>query len=280
MLKPAIGMTIGCIEEWKPFWISPGQWGSAIATAILCVVALAAWRFDPKRHWTHFLWVLLTAILTIRSRHMAWVAAIMFLAIMAANARYLETPNLWLKWRKYTRGDLTAAIPTSARTIAHIGAVACLLMWITVVALRHAPGGEAGPWTLFARHVPEGASRFLSRQPQSLRVFNDCEDSSYLQWRLNASPKGVIEARGRHPLYIDLLNGRPDSLVAEYIDILDATPRGLQKLRARKISCVVLGERRWKKPLTEYLQKNSRQWKLVFNDKQSKIWMRRAGNAR
>jgi hypothetical protein len=278
-LKPVAGPMFAHIEEWKPFWIAPQQWDYAIVTAILCVVAFMSWCFNPRRRWTHFLWTLLAVMLTIRSRRMWWMAAILFLAIMAGNARFLESPKLWLRWRKRTRGDLTEAIPTPMRTIAHVGVVACLLAWTAMAALRHAPGGEAGPWMLFARNVPERASRFLSRQPQSLRVFNDYEDSSYLQWRLNGSPKGVIGARGRHPLYIDLLNAYPDRLMSEYVNILNATPRGLQKLSERKITCVVLGEHRWNFGLARHLEEN-KQWKLVLNDSQSKVWVKRTADVR
>jgi hypothetical protein len=287
-LKP--GNMSNAIEEWKPFWAYPQRWEYAAVEAVLCGIALMAIIFNPQRRWTHFLWLGLAAVLTIRSRRMEMLAAIIFLAIMAANARALESPKLWLRWRNITRGDLTAGIPNALRTVAHIGAVVCLLAWVSMAVLRHAPGGEAGPWTLFARNVPEGASRYLSKQPQSLRVFNDYEDSSYFQWRLNGSPEGVIEARGRHPLYIDLLNAYPDSLMFEYLDILSASPGGLQKLRERKISCVVLGDHRWflppdkngkrrLQPLAAHLQKSA-EWKLVFEDRQSKIWEKRVVNAR
>lgn len=276
-LKPG-NMSLA-IEEWKPFWVYPQQWDYALAEAILCGIALLAVCLNPQRRWTHFLWLILAAALCIRSRRMWMLSAIIFLAIMAANARSLESPQLWLRWRKLTRGDLTDAIPGPLRAVARIGVFVCLLVWVVMAASRHT-AREAGPWLLFARRVPEQAARFLSRQPKTLRVFNDYEDSSYLQWRLNGSPKGKIDAAGRHPLYIDLLNAYPDSLMFEYLEILNATPRGLKKLRERKITCVVLGDHRWKFPLAKYLDKNKAQWKLVLSDSQSKIWMKRTAHAR
>jgi hypothetical protein len=50
-------------------------------------------------------------------------------------------------------------------------------------------------------------------------MFNDYENSSYLQWRLNgplqSGPnQGRVLAQGQRPLYIDLLNAYPDGRTA------------------------------------------------------------------
>lgn len=262
------------VEEWKPLWAAPAMFEYVAAMAVLGVVALVAWRANPQRRWSHFLWLLLATALTLRSRRMLWLAAILFLGVMAANARYLDPPTLWRKWRKLIGGDAGEAIPGALRLIARIGAIVCIAVWVLAAASRHTPQ-VAGNWNTYVRNVPEGAVQFLAPRAATLRVFNDYEDSSYLQWRLNGALSRTIAMQGNLPLYLDLLNAYPDSLLFEYFDILDANPKGLQRLGERKINCIVLGEHHWDKSLVSFLNSSDSGWKAVWSDKQSKIWLKR-----
>lgn len=273
------------VDEWKPL-LAPDMWSYVFVEAILFGIGLLAWLANPQRRWSHLLWLALSAVLALSSRRMLWLAAIIFLAILAANANYLDTPTLWRKWRKLSRGDQFEAIPDGLRHLAHLGTVICLLVWVLSAVSRHVPN-EGGSWKTLVRNVPDGAVGYLQNKPATWRVFNDYEDSSYLQWRLNGATFGKPGLLGRHPLFIDLLNAYPDRLMVEYFNILDATPVGIRQLQKRRINCVVLGDhylkrdksKKWKTPLVRYLNKNP-QWRLAFRDKQSMVWVRGKSNAR
>lgn len=262
------------VEEWKPMWVAPVMFEYLAALAVLGVIAFLAWLGNPQRKWSQFLWLLLSVALMLRSRRMLWLAAILFIGVIAANARYLDSATLWKKWRKLTGGDVNEAIPDAMRLIARVGAATCLSVWVLSAVSRHTPQ-VAGSWNTYVRNVPEGAVQFLQPRAQSLRIFNDYEDSSYFQWRLNGALSKTTSTTGNLPLYIDLLNAYPDSLMFEYLDILAAKPEALQKLDERKINCIVLGEHHWKKPLVSFLDRSGSAWEQVWSDKQSKIWMKR-----
>lgn len=268
------------VEEWKPLLKPTAMWSYFFAEAILFGVGLLAWLSNPQRRWSQLLWMIFAAALAVSSRRMLWLGAIIFLAVIAANAQYLDTPTLWRKWRKLSRGDQFEAIPDGLRNVARAGTVICLLVWVLAAASRHT-NAIAGSWSTLVRDVPDGAAKYLLPRPAGLRVFNDYEDSSYLQWRLNGATFGRPTRQGRHPLFIDLLNAYPDRLLLEYFHILDATPEGIRALQKRRINCVVLGNNygHWKAPLVKHL--NSRpEWRVVFRDKQSIIWLRRKSDAR
>lgn len=262
------------IEEWKPLWVAPVMFEYLAALFALGLLALLAWLGNPQRRWSGVLWILLSVALTLRSRRMLWMAAILFIAVMAANARSFDTPALWKKWRKLIGDDPEEAIPNAMRLIARVGALICLAAWVLSGASRHT-SKDAGNWNAYVRNVPEGAVQFLRPRAKTLRIFNDYEDSSYFQWRLNGELSTTASMAGNLPLYIDLLNAYPDSLMYEYLDILDAKPEALQKLEQRKVNCIVLGEHHWKKPLVSLLDRPGSDWRPMWSDKQSKIWMKK-----
>ncbi len=276
-LRPVGGAMFAHIDEWKPMWAPPVMFDYLAALAVLGVIALLAWLANPQRNWSQLLCLLLSVALTLNSRRMLWLAAVLFLAVTAVNARYLDSATLWKKWRKLTGGDTGEVIPDAMRLIARVGAVTCLVAWTFAAASRHTPQ-EAGAWNVYVCNVPEGAVQFLQPRAASLRIFNDYEDSSYLQWRLNGELSKTTSTLGSLPLYIDLLNAYPDSLMFEYLDILAARPQALQKLDERKINCIVLGEHHWKQPLVSFLNRSNSNWESVWNDKQSKVWIKRKPN--
>lgn len=285
VLKP--GSQAQYTDEWRPLLDSVDFWPYFIAQMLLLGVSFLAWLANPQRRWSHLLWMIFAIVLVVSSRRMLWLSSIMFLATLSANAQYLDTPSLWRKWRKFSRGDQFEAIPEGLRNLAHIGTVLCLLVWVLAAASRHTEK-EGGRWSTLVRNVPNGAVKYLADKPVGFRIFNDYEDSSYLQWRLNGAAFGTPTNLGRHPLYIDLLNAYPDSLMREYFHILDATPTGIRQLQKRRINCVVLGDhylkidpktKRWKTPLVKYLSSN-RQWRVVSRDKQSVVWVRGKTNGR
>jgi hypothetical protein len=220
-------------------------------------------------------WLLFGAALSLRSVRMFWISAILFLAVLAVNAIALDSPTLWRSWRRFIKGNILEPIPLRLRLLARAGTIVILLSWLLAAASRHTPD-EAGSWSTLVRHTPEGAARRILTGRLPRRVFNDYEDSSYLQWRLNGfDPKTYqVPTRGRFPLFIDLLNAYPDRLMDEYLAILNATPQGIKRLKARGINCVVLGDHHWNSGLSKYLQQHRAEWKRVFQDQQSIIWVR------
>jgi hypothetical protein len=276
------------IEEWKPFWLTPVMNPAyPIAECILFCAALAAWLSHPQRRWAHMGWLLFAATLFMRSRRMLWMAAIIFLVVAAVNASTLDTPTLWRSWRRLTKGNILDPIPDGMRFVMRGGVIVVLLVWLAAAASRHNPA-EAGDWSTLVRNVPEGAARKILTGKLPRRIFNDYEDSSYLQWRLNSYIPGSndVPERGRYPLFTDLLNAYPDRLMDEYLAILDATPEGLKYFQNRHIDCVVLGDHLWSNPvkkikwgLYDYLQSHPKEWRQIFKDKQSIIWVR-AGSTR
>jgi len=278
------------VEEWKPLWKLADMWPYIFVQAGLFVVSVLAWLANPQRRWSHFLWMIFAAALIASSSRMLWIGAIIFLAIIAANAQYLDTPTLWRKWRKLSRGDQFEAIPDGLRHMAHLGTVICLVVWVFAAASRHT-ASDAGSWSTLVRNVPNSAVKYLASKPDTFRFFNDYEDSSYLQWRLNGATFGKPTQRGRHPLYIDLLNAYPDNLMFEYLLILEAKPSGIRQLQKRRINCIVLGEHhlkmtkdkfhrmRWETPLVKYLNAHP-EWRVVSRDRQGIIWLRGKTNAR
>lgn len=273
-LRP--GNMASSIEEWRPVWAKPTMTPTyALVAATLFFSALFAWRADEDRRWSYLGWLLFSATIFVRSRRMLWIAAIIFLIVMAASFRHLDSPALWRSWRRVTKGDITEPIPAPMRLLARAGVLICLLVWVLAAASRHTPG-NAGAWSTLVRNVPEGAARKILLGHLSRRMYNDYEDSSYLHWRLNGCKPGTnqVPTAGRFPLFTDLLNAYPDRLMDEYLDILDATPKGLKRLSQRKINCVVLGNHRWKSGLRKYLDRRDSGFRRVFRDKQSIIWVR------
>ena len=272
------------VEEWKPLWKLADMWPYVIVQTLLFVVAILAWLANFQRRWSHFLWIIIAVALVASSSRMLWLSAIIFLVTLAANAQYLDTPTLWRKWRKFSRGDQLEAIPEGLRHLAHLGTVLCLAVWVLAAASRHTEK-EGGRWSTLVRNVPNGAVNYLSKKPVGFRFFNDYEDSSYFQWRLNGATFGKPTQLGRHPLYIDLLNAYPDRLMTEYFHILDATPTGIRQLQKRRINCIVLGDHhlkikkdklhrnQWETPLVKYLNAHA-EWRVVSRDKESIIWLR------
>jgi hypothetical protein len=272
-LKP--GNMSKSIEEWRPFWQVPGTAIYALIEAILCGAALIAWRANLQRRWMNLVWLLFGAALSLRSVRMFWIAAILFLVVLAANAVALDSPTLWRSWRRLTKGNILDPIPDGMRLIARGGTVLVLLVWLLAAASRHTRR-DAGTWSTLVRNTPEGAARRILSGRLPRRIFNDYEDSSYLQWRLNGFVPGThkVLTEGRFPLFIDLLNAYPDRLMDEYLAILNASPQGIKRLQQRRIDCVVLGDHHWHSGLHKYLARHRAEWRRVFQDKQSIIWVR------
>ncbi len=285
-LKP--GNMANNIEEWKPPWQALSLHSYVVVEMTLAVLALVAWAWNPKRRWAHALWVVIMAILFLKQRRHLWLAALVFVAVAAANAGFFDSRLWWTKW-KHFMGEAAIAqepIPVGMRRIAQ-GGIALSLLICVFQAFSH-------PWgrLMVSEKVPEGAAYSLESGQRNGtlprgHLFNDYSNSSYLQWRLNrADEQGVVPDRGLNPLYIDLLNAYPDGvdgLLNEYFVFLqgnatessaDKSP-GLNLFKARAVNIVYLPHELDKKWIAQYLEKDTANWRLVYHGIDGRLWARR-----
>ena len=278
------------IEEWQSPLHSdalvPAMWSYVIAEFILVAAAFGAWRLNPQRRWSQVAWLLVMSILFLRQRRHLWLLALVALVVLAANARYLDTERIWAWWRRATKQPQMLNIPAGPRAIAQSGVVFCLALWIATAALTK--WRDLWPLRAVGRDVPEGAVRAIETRNLRGRLFNDYENSSYLQWRLNgplqSGPnRGRVLTHGQRPLYIDLLNAYPDGengLMVEYLDAVFKPGRAAQVLQRRRVSYVVLGAHRRKSPLAQYLTSQGKTvWAHIYKGSDADIWVRRTAPA-
>lgn len=268
------------IDEWKPPLWAVKLWPYVAGECVLLLAAIFAWSRNPERRWSQLAWLLVGGVLFFRSRRWLWLLALICLAVMAANARSLDSWPMWRAWKRFSRQPEGLGVPWELQGIARAGVIVILCFWIA----------KATPYDLFplravSRRAPESAATFIETRNLQGRMFNDYENSSYLQWRLNgpltSGPRaGTVLQRGKRPLYIDLLNAYPDGengLLMEYFEIMSATPRGLQVLDEKKISTIVLGAHKSDSSLATYLNGvGKNRWARVYDAIDGQIWTRRA----
>ncbi|HEX8235083.1 MAG TPA: hypothetical protein VF600_03940 [Abditibacteriaceae bacterium] len=276
ILRPAGSETFKNIDEWKPPLQARVLWSYAFGELVLVLAALAVWRLNPQRRWSQAAWLLVMTLMFLRYRRHLWLFALVSLAVLAINARYINTERMWDWWRKITRQP-RIALPQPFRIIARSSVVLCLVLWIAL-----ATPSNIWPLRATTKNLPEGAARFVEAKKLRGRLFNDYENSSYLQWRLNgplqSGPnRGRVLARGRRPLYIDLLNAYPDTLLKDYLSIMDSDATGRAHFEKLDLGYVVLGSEKRKNKLAKYLNRNP-QWARVYDAKDGVVWVRRAVN--
>jgi hypothetical protein len=274
------------IEEWQPPLYSdslvPSMAIYVVVEVILVAAAFGAWRLNPQRRWSQVAWLLVMSLMFLRQRRHLWLLALVALAVLAANARYLDTQAMWTWWRKTTKQPQMLGIPAGLRAIAQVGVVFCLALWIATASLTK--WRDLWPPRAVGRDVPEGAVRVIEARNLRGRMFNDYENSSYLQWRLNGPlqsgpDQGRVLTNGQRPLYIDLLNAYPDGkngLMMEYLDAVFKPGRAAQVLEQRRINYVVLGAHRRKSPMVQYLRGQGKiTWSHIYKGADADIWVRR-----
>ncbi len=275
------------IDEWKPIWQAKNLRPCAVTEFGLAALALLAWAFNPNRRWAHAIWVVIMTILLWKQRRHLWLAALVFVAVMAANAGFFDSRVWWARWKMLMREPEMAhqLIPLGMRRIAQ-GGIALILVICVWQSMQH-------PWprSMVESKVPEAAAFALEsgQKNGSLprgNLFNDYENSSYFQWRLNrAGANGIVSDKGLNPLYIDLLNAYPDGkngLLNEYFVFLqgnvdakssDKTP-GLGLLQSRKINLVCIRRELDDRWLPQYLTERPKEWRLVHEGKDCRLWVR------
>jgi hypothetical protein len=76
---------------------------------------------NPQRRWSHVAWLLVMCVMFLRYRRHLWLFALVSLAVLAINARYIDTQAMWTWWRKTTRQP-RVALPQPFRVIGRSGA--------------------------------------------------------------------------------------------------------------------------------------------------------------
>jgi hypothetical protein len=253
-LKPVGGPMFERIDEWKPFWKPPFlNFSMVLGELVLVWLALMCWLGNSRRRWSQLLWLILMTVLFINARRHLWLLPIVCLSIIAANAMTLQN------------SEFRAEMTPFSRSVARVLATGVLLgTFLFITSSQRFLAAPISPST------PRRAVDFfrINHLGTRGRIFNDYENSSFLQWRFGGAP----------PLYIDLLNAYPDSLLFDYFDILKATPRGRKMLDEKKVRVVIL---RAYKPdsslakLAKYLN-NNKQWQRIYRNTDGTIWLRRS----
>jgi hypothetical protein len=258
-LKPVAGEAFSRIDEWKPFWKTPAlNITFVVGEAVLVMLALCFWLGNESRRWSQLAWLVLMSAMFLAARRHLWLLPIVTLVVMASNARGLSTPML--------QRFVSQQNSSSTRRLAGAAVATLLFLWILYAAPL------IGNWSrLVSKEIPVKAANFLQLHYPGARVFNDYENSSYLQWRL----------AGRPPLFVDLLNAYPDQLLLDYLDTINLRAAGKKLLNERRIEVVILRkyepDSRLAK-LGKYLQQSG-DWKRVYNAADGSIWVRRKGQS-
>lgn len=268
-LRPVGGPMFAHIDEWKKLWEAPTLDVFFPVSAILTAVfALIAWLGVAKRRWAYGAWLLVWMALLLTARRYLWMLSLVSLAVLAAHAEAIAPQVFWraarrVLWKEQAVAEIPALWRSGARwtTIAFL--VAVIAQQTPQAWLQHGPRAVS-------KHLPASAATKLvqlARRRPGLRVFNDYEFSSYLQWRCAGAP----------PLFIDLLNAYPDQLLFDYFDILKATPKGRKMLAARRVNCVFLRHHTAKDgmaKLARFLDK-SPAWRRVYSGADASIWLKK-----
>jgi hypothetical protein len=265
-LRPVGGRTFAQIQEWRPVWQgAPLPDEMVLAAVVLPALALLAWTLNPARRWAHLAWLLLLAGLFLTARRNVWPYSLTCLMVLAANARVLDPEFLWQKASAWMRrpGRRAQPLPELLRWPFRLA----LLAWIVLDGLLLVMGRPRSP-PMQPTRLEQGLVRFLREHEVPERVFNDYENSSYLQWGLAGEP----------PLYLDLLNAYPDSVMRDYQDLANLTARGRALLDEQRIDLVVLTTNRGGAPslvaLARYLDHNGG-WARIYAGGGGVVWMRR-----
>jgi hypothetical protein len=264
-LRPVAGFTFANIREWTPLWrLNPFPEEAVTALGLILALAVAAWASKPRRRWSHLAWLAAMAGLFVGAQRNVWPLTVTGLTVLAADGAALAPGRLWARLGgRSGPGGEPAPPPAVARWVVRVGLVAWLLMQIKLRTDALQDSQVVRP-----EHLDAGVLRFLDEHHLTGRLFNDYENSSYLQWRLAGDP----------PLFIDLLNAYPDRVARDYLEIRDVTPRGRELLDERGIDLVVLTVARPGPslgPLANHLDQD-RHWRRVYAETDGVVWVRRS----
>jgi hypothetical protein len=261
-LRQVQSVTFVYIEEWLPVWrVGPNYEDCLMAGSGLLVLTLAAWTLNPARRWAHLGWVVaLGGLLSGAVRH-TWLMAVVCLIVLATNAARLDPEYLWGVFDRRV-GRPAGPPPGYLRWLIR----AALVVWLCGQLFVRWSWTQA-PNELVPNRLSDGLVRFVQEHDLGGRVFNDYENSGYLQWRFGGEPA----------LFIDLLNAYPDEVYQHYAEVVQASPRGLAVLEEKQIEWVVLTTNRPGHSLSRLANHLDAApgWMRIYADNDGVIWVRR-----
>lgn len=257
-LQATHSTTFSYIEEWKKPWAWPSVppewiWGEVI----LAAGALAAWIYDPKRRWSHALWIAFALLSFCLARRFLWLSALVQMAVLAHSGWALQR-SWWLAMRRH----VPIRLALDGGSLALMAAVLAHQTPHDILRTRALSVGVPVRLSQRARLIEAQ----MARRGQKMRPFNDYEYSSYFQWAF----------AGRPPLYIDLLNAYPDRLMDDYFAILHQNARGKSQLaRANAVISRTAGKGEEVLKFQQALDKQPKIWKRVYKGRDGIMWLRR-----
>ena len=278
--------TFSRISEWLPAltwreivaFVSGGALPPLLLHAFLILFLAGAaiwfWNLNGRRRWAQVLWVVVVTALFFEQRRHMWLAALTCLAVLAANANALEKVRALQRWNLRMRREAETPLPPLFRAT-FVGAAWLIAM---VLASRLTPFGERH---VVSPRLPDGACAALeqhfatSKTSTPVRVFNEYETSSYLQWRLNhrrnESAHRVLDAASppRFALFIDLLNAYPDAVTTEYIALLKSDGA---KLHRRGAQAIVFSAAQRQGALAKKLKADN-SWRQIYAGADGDVWV-------
>lgn len=277
----AVGtLTFSQIPEWRPLLQSPNMPPTVLAALGLLVAAsLYVWWRTPGRRWSHLVWVVIFALLTLAARRNIIYLTLACLAPVTVYfggiAAGQESPGLTadrvantgrrLRGRRPPVDKPFANAPTRRRWAAAMSSVAIAVyvyaVWTPLAIIR--VNGLRSTATLAS-----GLAAAVKSCGITGRVFNDYDYGAYLDWELAGTP----------PLFIDNMNAYPDSVERDYDDIMQADQRGMAILDAERVDCVI-----GRRPVPfdpEFPQlyvtlSESPEWALAYFGGDGPVWVRR-----
>jgi hypothetical protein len=258
--------TFAHIIEWRAIWRTPSVVPEVLPTiGVVTALATLAWVLNPERRWAQLGWLVVLGTLFVWARRNVWPFTLAALMVLAANSRSFTVEGLTRAWSRLVPDAANSkAPPAIARWYGLLQAG--LLIWLALEAATLAlnPRLWNRPRPISLEH---GVVAFLRDHAGTGRVFNDYENSGYLQWSL----------AGRPPLFLDRMDSYPDRVMRDYQAMVQMTEDAPRLLDELGIDVVVLTTNRGGQSLAALARHLDahQEWARVFADRAGVIWIRR-----
>jgi hypothetical protein len=208
ILRPAGSETFKNIDEWKPPLQARALWSYAFCELICCwrrlrVAPESAAPLEPCGVADCDERVVFAAAPS------SVAVALVSLAVLALNARYLDTRPMWNWWRKQTRQHESPCRRNFALWRGPVSRCACCCGSRCHARTRAAAACCRDPPCLLARRVLWKKDNCVAACSTTTRIRVTCSGTSTGRCKAGTL-RGQVPAQGRRPLYIDLLNAYPD----------------------------------------------------------------------
>jgi hypothetical protein len=239
---------------------------------LLLFLAITAWAMHAPRRWAHMAWLAMLTTLCVYGHCCSWLLTIASLTVLAANNRGLASDRLWRTVFGRHRSASANQDPRSSATATTLGWVVrvALASWLVLMIMLRVFVLKFCDDPTLERTRPKGVVEFVQEHPLNGRIFNDLENSGYLEWHLAGQP----------PLFIDNHQAYPDKIARAYLNVIQVSPRGRRWLEAQGIDYVILTVNRPGPnlvPFARFLDK-AKSWKRIYAGDDGVIWARWTAN--